>query len=61
MKKVCFQFPSITMMNDFLQVIENINCEFNHQRLTLICELTERECQMAIEDFGARLFEEGSI
>lgn len=60
MKKVCLQFQSITMLNDFMQVIKNINCEINRQRLTMICEISERELQMAKENFGAQVIEEPS-
>jgi hypothetical protein len=54
MKKVCLQFQTITKLTDFLQLIENINCEINRQRLTVICEISEKELEMAIMDFDAQ-------
>jgi hypothetical protein len=54
MKPICLQFESIIALKDFLAVIRNINCEVNYHRLTIICELTEEELQLAIRSFGAK-------
>lgn len=55
MVKVCLQFQTIQSLTDFLQLIQNINCEINHQRLTVICELSEKELEMAISGFEAKV------
>lgn len=55
MVKVCLQFQTIQSLTDFLQLIQNINCEINHQRLTVICELSEKELGMAISGFEAKV------
>jgi hypothetical protein len=53
MKEVCLQFEAISAMTNFLSVLENNNCEINRQRLTILCEISAEELELAIRSFGA--------
>lgn len=58
MQTVRLQFETIVALNDFLSIIQNVNCEINRQRLTVICELSEAELNQALHTFGAKIIDE---
>gem|GEM_PF-2041558 len=55
MKVVCLQFESLITLTDFMAVISNVNCEINHQRLTVLCQVSADELQLAVSSFGAKI------
>ena len=55
MKAVCLQFETLVALTDFMAVINNVNCEINHQRVTLLCQVSADELQLAVSSFGAKI------
>jgi hypothetical protein len=55
MKSVFLQFETLVALTDFMAVINNVNCEINHQRLTVLCQVSADELQLAISSFGGKI------
>jgi hypothetical protein len=53
MKKVALQFPSIIELVDFTLAIDADKCTMNKMTLLLICELPEKEIELAKNGFKA--------
>lgn len=55
MKKIALQFPSIIELVDFTVAIDADNCITNKMSLLLICEVSEKEIELAQNSFQAHV------
>ena len=59
-RKVILQFPDLKSLLDYSITIELVKCEVVRSRFILICELTTKEIELAINGYNAKLIEEES-
>ena len=55
MKKIALQFPSIIELVDFTIAIDADDCMTNKMALLLICEVSEKEIELARNGFQAHV------
>ncbi len=58
-EKVALQFPSIMELVDFTIAIDADNCMTNKMALLLICEVSEKEIELAKNGFKAHVVQFG--
>ncbi len=55
MKKVTIELGNIVQLLDFLDLTKATNCEINRRHLTLICELSPADIEVATRSYGGRV------
>ncbi|HYO22233.1 MAG TPA: hypothetical protein VER36_07490 [Flavisolibacter sp.] len=57
MKRVLLQFENILELIEFIAAINNLNCDIDSNALTIFCDLSEMEIELAINGYGAAVIE----
>lgn len=52
-RKIALQFPSLKEMTDYMAVVNIEQCEIVHARLLLLCELADRDIELALHGYKA--------
>ena len=57
MKKVTLQFENIALLVDYLETIGMKKCRIFHENITVLCEASEADIELAVTGFGAVIVE----